>query len=117
MEVEVSLIELYLVGFYSFRVHAKNKWGFGDYSETVLVDASFKPEALSSPPVTINSGALIEISWTLPFNNGATIQEFEVMIQQKDGAFSANLVYCDGADATILVERVCEIPLDLDRLE
>lgn len=59
-------------------MRAKNKWGFGEFSDTVLFDASFKPEKLTEPAVTRNSGAMIEIQWGLPFNNGATITAFEV---------------------------------------
>lgn len=67
-------------GFYSFRVRAKNKWGFGDFSEPVLFDASFKPETPDTEPTTSNSGAMIKIEWTLPFNNGAPITAFEILL-------------------------------------
>ena len=85
-------------GFYSFRVRARNKWGLGPFSDVVRFDASFKPEAPSAAPVTTNTGALVKIEWTLPFNNGATISAYEIQIEEKDGDFSANSIYCDGSD-------------------
>lgn len=63
-------------GLYSFKVRAKNKWGFGEFSDSVRFDASFKPEPLEQPPVTSIVGAKIKIEWGLPFNNGATITAF-----------------------------------------
>ena len=98
-------------------MRAKNKWGFGEFSDTVLFDASFKPEALTTPPETRNSGAMIEIEWSLPFNNGAIITAFEVLIQEHDLEFSENEIYCNGADAIILVARTCQIPLTVLREE
>ena len=104
-------------GFYSFQVRAKNKWGFGEFSDSVLFDASFKPEALETTPTTSNSGAMVKIEWDLPFNNGAQITAFQVLIQEKDEEFSESTLYCSGADPTILVDRSCYIPLSVLRAD
>ena len=98
-------------------MRAKNKWGFGEFSDPVLFDASFKPEPLETEAITSNSGAMIKIEWTLPFNNGAPITAFEVLIEQKNGDFSENMIYCDGSEDTILVQRSCEIPLTVLRAD
>ena len=50
-------------GFYQFRIRARNKWGFGEYSDPVLFDASYLPEPLDSPPTTTNVGGLVRIEW------------------------------------------------------
>ena len=51
---------------YAFRVRARNKWGFGPYSKTVLIEASTKPATEFTTPVILNSGLNILISWPLP---------------------------------------------------
>ena len=79
-------------------MRARNKWGFGPFSDTVRFDASFKPEAPSQSPVTTNAGAMIKIQWSLPVDNGATITAFEVLIREKDSDFSVNTLYCDGSN-------------------
>ena len=66
---------------YSFRVRARNKWGFGEFSDPVLLDASYSPEPFDSPPVTTNVGGNIRIEWTAPFDNGAEITKYEIVIE------------------------------------
>ena len=42
-------------------------------------------------------GGKVRIEWQLPFNNGAEITKYEVVIEEKDGDFSEETVYCDGS--------------------
>jgi hypothetical protein len=62
-------------------VRAKNKWGYGEFSDPVLLDASYYPEPLDSPPVTSNVGGTIRIEWTEPLDNGTEITEYEIVIE------------------------------------
>lgn len=43
--------------------------------------------------------------------NGAEVLEYEILVQQKDGSFSEEAVYCNGAQPAIITSRECNIPL------
>lgn len=51
---------------YKFRVRARNKWGYGPYSNWVSIEASTNPDYQSSKPITQNSGNSVLISWPKP---------------------------------------------------
>jgi len=49
---------------YSFRVRARNKWGFGPYSDVVQIRAATNPNRELTAPVTANDGGKILIAWS-----------------------------------------------------
>jgi hypothetical protein len=99
---------------YHFRVRAKNKWGYGPYSPVVAIQASTNPQVVPMP-LTTNIGAKVRISWPKPEINGDEIDEYQVLIKQKDGTFAEQEVYCDGSQPAIITSRQCEIPLTVLR--
>ena len=61
---------------YSFKVRAKNKWGFGSFSSVTSIVACGTP---GSPTVTtsiVSSSGDVKISWTKPAINGADISAY-----------------------------------------
>jgi len=84
---------------YKFRVRARNKWGYGPYSNWVSIEASTNPDYKSSKPITQNSGNSVLISWPKPQEKGSAILEYEIVIRTSDGViFSDETVHCDGAN-------------------
>jgi hypothetical protein len=56
------------------------------------------------------------ISWVAPFDGGSDIISYSILIREVDGVtFSAELQYCDGSDATIILETECTIPTSVLR--
>lgn len=82
---------------YAFRVRARNKWGFGPYSKTVLIEASTKPATEFTTPVILNSGLNILISWPLPAEKGSTILEYQIVVRSQSGLeIEGQDLNCDG---------------------
>ena len=50
---------------------------------------------------TSNSGTDVIIDWEAPSNNGDEITGYTITIQQGDGTYSEDSVYCDGSQADI----------------
>ena len=69
------------------------------------------PEVANSV-VTSNEGTYVRLSWTEPTYDGGTyLTGFKVLIKQKDGGFSLDLLHCDAADQTIKANQFCLIPM------
>ena len=67
-----------------------------------------------SPPTVAYSGTQVRISWTAPFNNGATITQYKIEILQNpsDGtSYFQDLTNCDGSQADIVALLSCTIPM------
>jgi hypothetical protein len=95
---------------YRFRLRAWNKWGAGDPSASVGVEASTTPAGVVAP-VTAISGSRVRISWTEPAAQGSAIVAYTIQVEASDGSFAAEPGHCDGATAAIVAARACEIPL------
>lgn len=65
---------------YNFRIRAQNKWGLGDWSDTVTIEASTNPLTDPTAPTTSNSGANVLIQWPLPNTKGSDILEYDLII-------------------------------------
>ncbi|CDW74138.1 pa14 multi-domain protein [Stylonychia lemnae] len=100
---------------YTFRIRAKNYFGFGQFSESALlspIDAPDKMAKLRTSIVNTN----VKIAWDAPATNGLAISEYKIMIQNNDTTtYSTETRYCDGADATTISFSYCFIPINILR--
>jgi hypothetical protein len=53
--------------------------------------------------------------WNKPYDNSASIDIYEVYIQNSAGIYSKDLTYCNGADSVVIAELKCEIPMSVLR--
>ena len=81
---------------YIFRYRAKNKYGWGPYSETSVFNAASIPSQVN-PVVTKIENSFAKIEWEYPDDGSATIQEYEIQIRQHDGEYRTEDYYCNGA--------------------
>lgn len=83
---------------YTFRVEARNAYGYSEYSSEVAVLAASKPSTPVAPS-TVRVGALdpVTISWEEPDINGSPIETYTIYIRQSDYQYSVNTEYCDGS--------------------
>jgi hypothetical protein len=96
---------------YLFRVRALNAKGWGQYSTTVGLIPSGVPDKMS-PVVTAVSGTNIKISWLAPTQtNGSPITAYQIYFKAIDGTFSLIPLFCDGANATIVSQQSCLVPM------
>lgn len=93
---------VYMGTVYSFRVEARNAYGYSIYSAEVSVLAANIPST-PQPPVTYVSGSWILITWDEPSPNGSPIQAYIVSIRESNGStYTQNLSYCDGSQASVV---------------
>lgn len=65
---------------FSFKVRAKNVYGWGLYSTTTSILASQAP-AQPQVPTTSIVGTAARISWIAPADNGEAITAYEVLVR------------------------------------
>ena len=58
---------------------------------------------------------IVRISWDAPYDNSNSIDQYKILIKQKNGVYSENLAYCDGSDSNIIGQQYCEIPMNVFR--
>lgn len=71
-------------GTYRFRYRAANKYGWGPYSDEVVVQAADIPAQPAAATTTI-ADHYVRVSWTAPDDRSAAILEYEIRIRQSDG--------------------------------
>jgi len=91
---------------YSFRVRAKNEFGWGPYSN----ESSFIPRAVPSkmdPVVTVIDNIYVKISWTQPNENGAVITRYLIEIANFNYVAFAESPNCDGNEIQTFSDKYC----------
>ena len=74
--------------FYTFRLRAKNKWGWGDYSSTFNILAAMAPDRMARVITTINpSDGALKIQWTKPFENGSPVTAYQIELKDYNGVW------------------------------
>lgn len=67
---------------YKFKIRAKNRWGFGPFSEEVAIVASGAPYKVLNVTTYVNSqNGNVVVLWTSPVTNGASITSYLVEVQ------------------------------------
>jgi hypothetical protein len=94
---------------YQFRLQAWNKWGAGGYGTVASIRASTVPAQVDAPTVAV-SGAMVQISWALPAEQGAAVTAYTVKIRASDGNYYESAL-CDGSLASVVAARSCEIAM------
>jgi len=64
-----------------------------------------------SAPTTAVDSIYVQISWTQPASNGASIIGNRVYVQDKTGVFKVETKYCSESDAVIVSQQYCNIPM------
>jgi hypothetical protein len=93
------------------RVRAKNYWGWGEWSDVLLIKASSVPEQVSTATTAIDeaTGGL-RVEWTEPFDNSDEITEYEIEAKTSSGDW---LSICDGSDAQVVATLRCIVDMSV----
>jgi len=99
---------------YKFKVRARNKWGWGQWSQIVSIRASTWPTVVAKPSTSIElSTGNVLITWIAPLHRGSSIEKYVIEFQNQ-----ANLAqwveildYCNGQLVTIVLSRTCSVPM------
>jgi hypothetical protein len=83
----VTLNDFQLGVTYTFKVKARNAFGFSAFSAPVAILAAATPDQPTAPTTTV-SGSDILVSWTEPNDNGSPILGYKLFFKNPD-----NLIY------------------------
>lgn len=97
---------------YKFRYRAQNIFGWGSYSAELSTLAAEVPQTMAAV-VSTNSGSNVRFSWTALSSNGAAITAYKLEIMQGDWTYSEDSTNCNGADATIVTNQYCDVPMSV----
>lgn len=101
---------------YSFKVHARNDEGYGEFSEVTQIIAAIAPDKPYAP-ITIWLNDIVQAAWYEPNDNGAEITSYTITFREVDLEFSANTVNCDGSLSSVVASRTCYLPVSVFKAE
>ena len=81
---------------YSFKVNARNKYGYSDQSLSLTVLCAYKPNKPVAPVTAIATNTVV-LTWTAPNSNGSPITKYTVLIKDHSGTFKPDLADCNGS--------------------
>lgn len=93
---------------YNFRTRCKNKWGWGDWSETLHIQPSTWPSIVDFDVYNVENGR-VQVTWYEPdWHNTIVSKRYIIEIQHKNDANSwfEDVVNCNGNDP-IYVGAIC----------
>jgi titin len=96
---------------YVFRLRALNVIGWGSRGPTLTVIPSSVPDTMATVTTSHSSQVYAKIAWVAPDDRGAAITAYHVFVKKSDGTMTTDLTYCNGADATVIANLFCEIPM------
>ena len=103
---------------YSFKVEARNAFGYSSPSASVEILAAERPSQPAAP-TTVLDGTNILISWSAPFDQGSPINSYKIQIRQNDNSsYSLDLANCDGSQNIFLTaapKKQCSVPVSVLR--
>ena len=95
---------------YNFRIRCKNKWGWSEWSPTLVVQPSTWPSIVDFDIYnTENNSGKVEVRWYEPdWHNSQVGKRFIIEVQHKNDANSwfEDVVNCNGNDPTY-IGQVC----------
>ena len=94
---------------YNFRLKSQNAHGFStEWSELGAIHANAKPDRADQVTTTVEGEVYVRIEWANPYDGSSGLTRFDVLIEEKGGAFTAEPVSCSGADPLVLF---CDVPM------
>ena len=91
---------------YTFKVRARNIYGYGQFSAESSIVAVDVPGQISIPTVTMSvetTDTFITVAWTAPVDHYATITAYEILFKTSTGSFTS-YSSCLGTDSTIVAQ-------------
>lgn len=96
---------------YMFQYRAQNKYGWGEFSDSVTFIAAAVPKQ-ANPVYTTIENLYVKISWDEPDDQSSPIVEYDILIRQKNGTFTEQRdQFCQGNDLAVVSNRYCHIPV------
>jgi hypothetical protein len=97
---------------YRFTIAARNNQGYSPESAHVDILAAQQPDQPDAPLTAIN-GDYVDITWSLPFDQGSPITEYTIEFKSNDNSYHAYVINCNGATSLIINARACTVPISV----
>jgi hypothetical protein len=97
---------------YTFKVQARNSFGFSTYSSSLATLCAFVPKKTVAPVSTISTNTVV-LTWTAPYNNGSPITSYTIGIADSNGDYITSITGCDGTSSTVISSTSCIVDLDV----
>lgn len=98
---------------YTFKIRPRNKWGWGEFSspnlEVLAASVPYKTDIAVTTIDPVTGG--VKISWTAPYENGATISAYHIELTDNNGLWQTEPL-CDGSQQETIDALSCIIPMD-----
>jgi antitoxin (DNA-binding transcriptional repressor) of toxin-antitoxin stability system len=101
-------------GTYRFRYRASNKYGWGPFSDVLVVAAAAEPGEPAAP-VTSITDIFVKLHWVAPDPKGSPLTEYEILIRTAAGTFLEEATYCRGSLSAVVESRYCHVPMTVLR--
>lgn len=97
---------------YAFKVMAKNKWGWGAFSDAATILAATTPSVASTATTSIDpaTGGVV-LTWSAPASTGGiALTSYLVEVQGADSSWNTDPA-CPSSDSGLVGSPTCTIPM------
>ena len=101
-----QLPELVPGGYYQFKVSALNSIGESQMSTALVMIAATVPDAPTVPQFVESDRTSITLSWSVTYNGGAVVDDFEIDWKQTTAAELSNTLSSTGGATTFTVSSL-----------
>jgi len=95
---------------YTFKVEARNEFGWSEVSDLVTILCAGSPDAPSQPSTSVLLDEVI-LDWEAPFDGGTEITHYTVYIRKADLAYIVDATLCDGGQINSITSTSCTLKL------
>jgi large repetitive protein len=91
---------------FSFRLRARNLWGWGARSAEAEIVASRAPAQAAAPTTSVDAGTGdLVLTWSAPDDHGSEVTAYLVEIRDSLGSAWNEHAACDGSNAAVVAAR------------
>lgn len=96
---------------YTFRIEARNEFGYSELSQEIAILCAAVPEAPAVPSTTVD-GANVIFNWDAPVANGTPLTGYKVYIRQSDQQYVIDTSVCNGFNTNVILNTECTLTLN-----
>lgn len=95
---------------YTFKVEARNDFGWGEPSNIVSILCAAEPDTPTQPSTEVIFDDVL-LDWEAPFDGGTEITHYTVYIRKSDLIYIVDATLCDGGNINAITDTQCTVKL------